>query len=69
MAQMQTRPPALGTRNGLGIGNSSPASTDSEGITSSKDFQCRAVRWLARRTGVSVPAASAIAAANGWGRP
>ena len=68
MGRNGMRPAPRHMGSGLGDRFSQTASTVFEDITPTIEIQSHAARWLAQRAGVSMPAAAAIAAANGWGR-
>ena len=64
----ETRNPTAGRRQGFRMGIGSQAISDPE-VTSDAAISQASIsaRWLARRAGLSLSVASAIASANAWG--
>ncbi len=63
-------PTVRAARQGLGLGNHSPAISFPTSTSIVPDLQgALAVRSLARRFGLPPSTASAVATANGWGGP
>jgi len=69
MPKIET-PTARAARQGLGLGNHSPAISFPTSTTFALDLQGDlAVRRLVARFGLPPATASAVATANGWGGP